>query len=1093
MIKKLLFLFCMSLCCMHLYAQTTVHGRVVAADDGLPMIGATVYAEGTTQGTVTDHDGRYKLTVPDSVANVVFSYTGYKKQVLPVAANIDVVMKPSAEMLDEVVVTAMAVERQKRSLGYAVQDVKAEALTQAATLNVGNALQGKVAGVQISQGGAALGASQRISIRGNSSFSNNEPLIVVDGVPINNATTNVFDNVNKEVLDAGNALTDINPEDIESVSVLKGGSAAIYGMRAGNGVILITTKKGAGKDGKDKMRVSYDGSLTFDRVFNLPRVQNKYGQGDFGSEYDYKQMLASGTFIEENVSYQDFVTGNWHTYDGEGNVVDGTTQGYGYSYYDGLGNGINDASVTSWGPRLDIGLRIPQFNSPVVDGVRQATDWVSHPDNIKDFFQTGISQSHLFAISNSGERGSYRASAGYMGQSGTVPCTDLQRYTANISGNYAFNKYISFDATMNFTHTESDNLLTTGYSYFNPVWTLLQWFGRQVDMNDLKKNWQTSDLFGRPYNWNHADAYNPFFELNNNKNTLNRDRLLGKGSLWINATDWLKIEGRVGYDVNHSTLFRKVLTSCSYPNGYFLQQQSDNQELNADVVAYLNHSFGSWNLSGIVGANHYDRRYQITELGATMEGLTIPGLYTVSNVSGVPYSGMGHIAVRSNSWYANATAGWRNQLFLEGSIRQDWHSTLKESFVYPSLSASWVLTETFTKWRSDAFNYLKLRLNWANVGNATSAYMIGDYFSGFSQRIGNVSQFCLGSTMPNENLRPENINTNEIGLEAAFFDNRLRLDVAGYYKLTTDEILEVQITPSSGYFYQLINAGKVRNVGAEVSLSAEIFRNKDGWSWNSTINWSLDRSMVLSLVDGIEDYKLGDDWECYNMASVGKPWGTLVGTDFVYNEKGEALVDENGMPLYQSGQELGNVMPDWLLGWNNEISYKNLSFGFLLDYRHGGDFLSTTAMMGAYSGQLEVTVEDNIRENGAVFGQNICGDMTFVNADGSPNTTVVNPATAFEYYYLINKLSVLDGSFLKLREMHITYRLPKSWLKKLRIVDDARISIVANNVAILWLHKSNFAHIDPESNLGNFLESLGFEDGACPPTRSIGIKLNLVF
>ncbi len=1074
-------------------AQTTVKGTVIADDDGLPMIGATVIAEGTNKGTVTNIDGEYTLEVPAGVNNIVFSYTGYQKQTHSVAPIINVTMKPIAEMLNEVVVTAMAVERQKRSLGYAVQDVKADELTQGATQNVAKALQGKVAGVQITQAGGNLGAGQRISIRGNSSFGSNEPLIVVDGVPINNNTTTISNSADAGFIDAGNGLSDINPEDIESISVLKGGSAAIYGMRAGNGVILITTKKGKSKKDDGKMKITYDGSLTFDRIYNLPNYQDKYGQGSMGSEYDYKQLLNSGFFEEDNVSYQDFVVGNWHTRDENGNLIDGSTLGMGYKYVDGRGGGINDGYDESWGPRLDIGLKIPQYNSPIVNGVRQATDWISHPDNIKDFFQTGISQSHLFAISNSGEKGYYRASAGYTGQTGTTPNTELERYTANISGNYIFNKYLSVDASLNYTHTESDNLVHNNYSFLNPLESIMQWFGRQVDIEDLKRNYTKYDENGDPYNWMQAYHLNPYYNLYNNTNSLDRDRLISKGSVWVTPTDWLKIEGRVGYDMYHNTMFSKTLETSDQPNGSLNYFTKSNHELNADLIAYLNHNFGEWNLSGLVGANLYNLQAETTGIEAGENGLSVPGLYTLTNIKGIPYLSMGHNSIRSNSVYANATAGWKNQVFLEASIRNDWHSTLNTPFFYPSISGSWVLTETFSNWRSDNFNYLKLRLNWANVGNATNAYTTGNYYQNYSTSVNGVNRFRISNTIPNINLRPENVNTSEIGIEAAFWDNRIRLDMAAYYKTTTDEIMSIEIARSSGFSYMLINAGEVRNVGAEISLGIDILQNRDGWNWTSHINWSRDKSTIVDLYDGLDKYMLSQTWIASTYAIVGKSWGTLMGTGFIYNERGEAIVDENGFPLFESGKELADIMPEWALNWNNEISYKNLSLGFLLDFSYGGSFYSVTHMFGAQNGLFDFTAEGDLRENGAVFGKNICKDITFVNADGTPNTKVVDPESAFKYYYNITEMNIINASYLKLREMYISYRLPKSWLKKLHVIDEAKVSIVGSNLAILWLHKSNISHIDPESMMNTGNKGVGLEDTSCPPTRSIGIKLNLIF
>ncbi|MBQ0015542.1 MAG: SusC/RagA family TonB-linked outer membrane protein, partial [Bacteroidales bacterium] len=1058
---KLLTLLLLILCHVAVMAQTKVSGVVIAKDDGLPMIGATVKVEGTSLGAVTDINGRYEIkNLPKEAKSLVFSFVGYKSQTHPIASQVDVTLAPASEMLQEVVVTAMAIERQKKSLGYAVQDVKATELTQAASVNVADALQGKIAGVQISKSGGTLGASQRIAIRGNSSFGNNEPLIVVDGVPMDNSSCSVVGQTNS-VIDLGNALGDINPEDIDNISVLKGGSAAIYGMRAGNGVILITTKKGKRKNDQDRMQITYDGSVTIDNVIQLPRLQNKYGQGNFGSEYTYNKMRAEGRFVNPNTSYQDFATGNYQVYDDNGAIVDGFMLGYGYSYVDGMGGGLNDAVDESWGPRLDAGLSIPQFDSPIVDGERQATPWISHPDNVRDFFETGLSQSHLFSISNSSQRGRYRASFGYTGQDGVVPNTNMRRYNFGLSGEYKFNDYILADLSLHYTHTENDNASQLAYDGTNPMEQLFQWFGRQVDMRSLKDNYKNLSPIGTPYNWISVYSANPYYLVYENTNPYMRNRVLAKGSVWITANKYLKFEGRAGYDMYHTTLENKIAYTTQYIHGQYYLYEIANYNLNLDGIAYYNRTFGNLSLNALAGANFYDNEYSNANSGSSKgSGLAIPGIYSLNNVAGVPVVLSKHSHVRSNSLYANAALDWNNQVFLEGSVRNDWHSTINRSFFYPSLSASWVLTETFQNWRSDAFNYLKLRLNWANVGNATIAYNTGNYAT-YRNTMQMVSIYSLPVQLSNPDLRPENINTSEAGLEAAFFDNRVRLDLAAYYKTTSDQILSIQEPVSTGYNYKLINAGLVRNMGVEVSLGVEIFRNQNGFNWRSSVNFSRDKSTVVELADGLTTYTIGTKWGVYNYAIVDHDWGTLVGPSLKYNSKGEALVDENGFPLIEQNQELGSVMPDWLMGWSNEFSYKNWSLGFLLDFRHGGKFFSETTCNGAISGQLAFTAEGDIRENGAIFGKNILKDITFVHEDGTPNTTAMDAEDAFQYYQLASGIAVVDGSFLKLREIHITYTLPERLVKKLHVVSEAKLSIVANNVAILWLHKSNLAKVDP--------------------------------
>ncbi|MDD2952188.1 MAG: SusC/RagA family TonB-linked outer membrane protein [Parabacteroides sp.] len=632
-------------------AQTMkVTGTVISSEDQQPVIGAAVVVKGTTIGTVTDFEGNFSLDVPRDAKTIFVSYVGLKTKEAPVSSVMNIIMDSDSKALDEVVVTAMGLSREKKSLGYALQEVKSEEITKAGQMSVANSLSGKVAGVQVTSQGGQVGASQNIVIRGNSSFGNNQPLIVVDGVPMTN------DNAKGSSVILGSGLNDINTEDIESISVLKGGSAALYGMRAGNGVILITTKSGK----KDKgITISYDGDITMDRIYNLPKLQNKYGQGYYGTEFDWKESGYTG-------SYQDFASN------------------YGYSYKDGAGGGVNDNADESWGPRLDIGLQLPQYNSPVVDGVRQATPWVSHSNNIKDFFQTGLSTSHTIALTSTTEKSSTRASISYRDQQGTTPNTDQQRYAAALNTKMNFNKYLEFDLSANYVRTTSGNLPGTGYDGRNVLQSLLQWHGRQIDMADLKANWDQKDENGAytHYNWQKEYAVNPYWVLNKNLNKYTRDRIYGKSSLWIKPTDWLKFEGRIGLDTYFSNQLSNVEWSVDYPDGYFRDYDRGTTEINADFIAYFNKQFGDFQVNALAGANYRDYKYYIKTIGA--DELTVPGLYTVANAKGSAIAEENHEARRSNSVYANASIGWKNQAYVDISIRNDWDSTIKDAFFYPS-------------------------------------------------------------------------------------------------------------------------------------------------------------------------------------------------------------------------------------------------------------------------------------------------------------------------------------------------------------------------------------------------------------------------
>ena len=1052
----------LGICSFAMAQSIQVTGTVTDAADGQPLPGATILVQGERTAFVTDNDGNYAITCASDAA-LVFSYVGYVS--VEVAVNnrsvINVDMR-AANVLDEVIVTALGITRERKSIGAAIQDVKADELTKAGHMNISSALSGRVAGMQVTQAGGAVGASSRIVVRGNSSLGGNEPLIVVDGVPISN------DNYMERSINYGSGLYDINPEDIESISVLKGGSAALYGMRAGKGVVLITTK--SGKSAKEGVSINYSGSFTVDKVFNLPPLQNLYGQGYEGAEYEYKNSDFNGT-------YADWV-------------------------YDVLG--YSDLSSymgadESWGPRLDIGLNIPQWDSPYANGVHQATPWVSHPDNIKSFFETGYSQSHNVSVVTKGDRATTRASLGFRDQKGTLPNTDQKRISAQMNTNVDINKYISFDLSMNYTRTQSDNLPQGSYNAGNPLQSLLQWFGRQVNMESLKNLYDKGNdpYTGKPYSWCPDYHQNPYYSMYYNTNSFERNRLFGKTSLWIKPTSWLKFEGRLGYDYYDTYTKQVVLYHTDYPDGGFWSYNRKNAEINADFLAYFDKTFGDNLLSvnAVLGANYRDVNYMNSSL--TAEALIVPGLFTISNVSGSPGTSMGGSRIRSNSVYANLSLGFKGMLYIDASARNDWSSTIADPFFYPSVSASWLLTETFPAMKGSVLEFLKLRGGWAQVGAATSAYQTDRYYSSVGYNINGSGQFYNPTTYPPAGLRPESVETAEVGLEARFFGNRLGLDVALYDKTTTDQILSAEVSRATGYSSMKVNAGEINNKGIEIQLTATPVRTNN-FNWDITLNWSKDQSKIISLYtdeatgQNITTYNIGSSWSVYTQARVGEPWGAIYGTGSVTDDNGNIIVGANGRAKRES-RVLGNVNPDWIAGLNMDFSWKNLSFGFLLDFRKGGDVFSVSQMFGTYTGIYEYTAANGVRENGVVFGKDILTDRTFVKADGTVNDIVVAPTSAFADFYSNRSFCVFDGSYLKLKDLYITYTIPASRFTKSSLVKAFNVSLVGSNVAILWLHESNIARVDPESSLTSGNDGVGLESNAYMPTRSIGLKVGITF
>lgn len=1060
-------------------AQTKkVTGQVISAEDNQPVIGAAIVVKGTTIGTITDFDGKFSLDVPNDAKSVMVSYVGLKGREIPITAVMNIKLESDSHALDEVVVTAMGISREKKSLGYAIQEVGSEELTKAGQINVTGALSGKVAGVQVNQFGGSVGASSRISVRGNSSLAaDQQPLIVLDGVPIANDTQRSGDNTYNGV-DYGSGLNDINPEDIESMTVLKGGSAALYGMRAGNGVILITTKSGKKGSG---VKVSYDGNFTIDRISTVPKLQNSYGQGNNGDEWHWKHNAP-------DLSYQEYA------------------EKYGFNWVDGT-NGINDFYDESWGPRLDAGLNLVQYDS---NG--QKAPWISRPNNIKDFFQTGYSMNHTISLSANSEKSTTRASISYRDQKGTVPNTDQKRYSAQLNSFFKLNNYISYDMSASYTRTQSDNLVAQGYGGNNPINSLFAWSGRQINMKTLKENWDQKDANGNYtyYNWNTNYHMNPYFNVNENTNSYQRDRIFGKTSLYYQPFEFLKFEGRAGVDYYNSQSFeRHYIDRSDWTKGGFTQINTKNTELNLDFIASFNKTFGDFNITAMAGANYRDLSWEDARIGAT--ALTIPGVYTIANKDGAAYNLMDHSHRRSNSVYGNASIGWRNQLYVDLSARNDWDSTIKDAFFYPSASASWIVTESLPALKGDGsyLSFWKLRVGWAEIGSATSPYRNRAYYYAATDAFNGVAQIYKSTVYPNPDLKPESIKTWELGTEFGFLHDRLHFDLAYYHKTTTDQILNVRIPYSSGYSSLLINAGKIENKGIELQVRGDILESKDGFNWSSTLNFSKDRSKVVELYPGLTEYGMGWTWGIATQAIEGEKWGELVGPGFdrvdeddvknglaTADQIGAVKVNSNGLLRSKSAQRIGNVTPNFMMNWRHDFNIKNWGFGFLLDLRIGGDIWSQTMAHSYTAGVANVTAENGIRERDIVGGVDVLKNEKVVMQDAS-GKWVTNTIKTDAYSWFkadVSEYYVFDGSYLKLREAYISYNFPKELIAKTRYISNASVSLIGTNLWLMWVHSSNTMRLDPETGgVSSDSRGIGFEQAAVPSSRSFGLKLNLTF
>lgn len=1083
--KQKLLTFLMSILLIGgVYAQEKiVKGKVTSSEDGEGLPGVTIMVPGTNTGTQTDGDGNYSINVPSGYNSLEFKYIGFSSQLVTVGDKtlINIALLSDAQQLSDVVVTALGVKREKKSLGYATQEVSGSALTQSNETNVLNSLSGKVAGVQITGASGAVGASSRIVLRGNNSFGNNQPLFVVDGVPIDNSATGLGANGST---DYGSGAQELDPNNIASVNVLKGANAAaLYGARAANGVIMITTKSGEGEKG---LGITYSGGFSFENIAILPKYQNKYGQGGAGSEYWYK---ASGSTL----SYNDWAVKN------------------SFSYFDGMGNGINDDTDESWGPRLDIGLLIPQYNSPRdANGNLIPTPWISHPNNTRDFFTTGYTIDNNIAFTSNTEKGSTRFSYTNLKQTGTIPNTDQKRNTVQLSTSQKLTDKFTTNALINYVRTDNSNLTGQGYNSFNPMNSLGSWFGRQVDIKDLKKHSGETMANGAPYNWISQYHDNPYETVNDIFNqSRTKDRLFGYLSASYDFNPWISALFRVGNDLSYenrqeTTSERQIDLFLEGKNGQFIQREYYKNELNLDFIltgnGYLSDEFS---LNYTAGANFRDYKQKYTMIYA--QDLVVPGIYNISNVNGNPQANNRFDHIRSNSLFAQTSLGFKEQLFLDVTARNDWSSTLpsnNRSYFYPSASLSWIFTESLNL--HDSFlSFGKLRGGWAKVGNATSAYQTLATYLAVSPAFGGVPMFRLDPKLPPLNLKPESITSTEIGLELGAFRNRLRFDATWYNKTTTNQIMEISLSRFTGASSLLINAGEIENKGVEIHLGGTILQgNEDGFSWDIDANWALNRNKVNKLytdpVSGqkLDNYPITSAWGVNISAVPGESFGVIRGSAYKRDDNGNVVVNSNGMPTFIGQQEIGNITPDWVGGITNTFNYKNFSLSFLIDVRKGGDFYSVTDMFSTYTGVLKHTAAGDIRENGLIVGRDVLKGYNVVKADGTPNDIVVSADqffTGISYAGGGTEYSIIDGSYIKLRNINFTYRLPNSITSRYNWLKGAGVSVFANNLALLYTHKSNKARIDPETGFGVGNDGLGIEQYQIPSNRSIGLKLNVAF
>nr|HPI46267.1 SusC/RagA family TonB-linked outer membrane protein [Tenuifilaceae bacterium] len=811
-----------------LSAQTVkISGVVTSSDDKLPLQGVSVVVVGSALGAVTNAEGRYDITVSTLARHLRFSFVGYKMQEVPIEgrAIIDVVMEVEPVDVKAVTVTALGIVRAERATGYAIQSLSDEEILKSRETNIINSLQGKVSGAIITNTSGAVGTSTRMVLRGANSLStDNQPLFVVDNVIVNNSN---FGNTYNEGVNRGSGIADINPNDVETITVLKGpNAAALYGSRAANGVVIIKTKT-ADKD--RRFGISFNSNTTVETPLRLPDFQNSYGQGTGGL----------------------------------------------FEFYDGKGGGLNDYVDESWGPRLDVGLKITQWNSPVVGGVRQATPWVSFPDNVRNFFEYGKTFTNNLSIEGSGDNYSVRVSYTNSTQNGMIPNTDIKRNSVQINASASPYDYLTINFSGNYINSKSDNMPVYGYSSQNVMQQFL-WFGRQVDIQDLKK-YRNSD--GSLSNWNNYSHNNPYFTLNENLNGSDRDRLLGQGSSTIRIAEWLTLKTGLGVDyyTNFNTA-RSAFGDVESPNGYYGESKRTFRELNTDFLFQFNKKISSkLDFYFNIGGNRMEQ--YVHTYSASANELAVEDVYTLSNSKTAVLPQTLLYRKRINSLYFNVQFEWKKAFFIDFSGRNDWSTTLPfedNSYFYPAVNVSAVLSDLF-QIQSRRLTYAKLRAGWSQVGADTDPYQLKPVYkfgAGWNSST-RMPSIYIPDDYPNDKIKPQKTESFEVGADFRFFLNRLSVDLTYYNQRTFDQIIRVPVSPATGYTSVLINAGEITNSGIELTVDATPVKQKSGFQWNVAFNFAKNNNVVKSLYDKLDNYEFGAYWDLKVLAIPNQSFGSL--------------------------------------------------------------------------------------------------------------------------------------------------------------------------------------------------------------------------
>ena len=1057
-------------------AQNKQVSGIVTDENGEPVIGASVIAKGTTVGTATDAEGKFSFSAGENVSTVVVKYIGYATVEAPVSTGMKIELRPASSSLNEVVITALGISKEKKALGYSITEVGGnEMITARGGMNNPiNALQGKVAGLQIASSSGSLGGSSKILIRGNHSISgSNQPLFVIDGVPVEGKDFNGSETGSSRSVetargaggyDYGNLIQDINPDDIESVSVLKGANAsALYGSRATNGVILITTKKGKKSETPGGYGITFNSSVGFEVVNKLPKLQRLYGGG-----FDFEEVTINGkTYL-----YPDYAT----------------DESWGPKY--------EGQEILSW-------YDLAKWEAAGKTGDPTTSRWVAPANDIDAFFETGISFTNNVSITQATDRSNVRISYTNNDLKGYLPNSSLQKNVFNIAASTkSADSKLEIFTNVSYLNTAARGRTETGYGDNNQMVKFVQWGHRELDLKESKDLYLMPD--GTQATWNRsawddpAPAYsnNPYWSRYMNYETDTRSRIYGNVGFSYLILPELKFQYKANLDFFEDKQFERNAVYSQEISRY-REISRQRYELNNEFLLLYNKTFNNWSVGANLGGNLRTEKYEYLH-GETSGGLAIPLFYNLKNSisTAQAYNNVSEKAV--HSLFGNVTLGWKSLVYVDASLRNDRSSTLPKgnnSYSYPALTGSFIFSE-LTRESLPWLSFGKFRAGYAFVGGDTDPYQVYDTYSQYTNidAATGTPGYILSTKLKNKDLKPERTGSFETGLEANFFNDRLGFEVTYYSTETKDHILDLSLSGTTGYLQRVINAGLITNKGVELAVHASPVKTKN-FEWVTNFTLTSNKNKVVDIIDNTEYLRLVNaPFKVEIGAMKGQPYGIIMGTDYIYDDHGNRVVGEDGLYLFTDGNvNLGSIFPDFSGGWSNTFRYKNLDVSILLDFSRGGHYFSTSYMWGMYSGMLEETAANGIRENGIVLA-GVTGDVETL-ADGSykvtntaVNTTTVDAQTYGESYYTGPAAqSVLKSDYLKLREINVGYTFP---LASKYFVKSLRLSAYGRNLAV-W--GPDTKHFDPETIITNSGNIQGIEGGSIPGIANFGINVSLKF